>query len=507
MIEDDFSRFVVVGHVLAEGPTSEVVATALREAIRLHDKPERVYPSLCVRSLRLIGIGALVALTGCGRLNFDATTDADAAGGDGATGMPGPRWIHSMGPVTFGTLVAGNLGDVVVAAGFKGTLVADDGSFSGTAAQSSTAMLRYDRNGSLKWSFVLDATAVCNGRSLTMQGDTAILAGVTRGLATSALGPCSTATGPDQEPFEMAIDPAGQPSLIAQWPSTSANAQGWKTASFADGTLAMAGIYGNALTIGSPLPAAGADPNAFITRFTMTGSPLWVQPLSSGVRVYAGPLATDGDQLCTQGAFDGAVSVFGTALPFVGLRDDWVARLDGNGSPVFVRAVGTSGDESADGNGSIIAVPGGGCIASLAAPGDLSIDGHVLPASLGAAVVLRFDTTGNVTSAVRVPDVVHLAVVGGTLYGAFDVSAPITLSDGVYTPEGSDVIVVELDDSGPSHLIGAIHGSGTQTVVDFAAVAPDAVAVAVSSVGSLEFGQSAMISGTQTISVVAVLGL
>jgi len=42
VIEDDFSRFVV-GHVLAEGPTSEVVVTTIREAIRLHGKPERVY--------------------------------------------------------------------------------------------------------------------------------------------------------------------------------------------------------------------------------------------------------------------------------------------------------------------------------------------------------------------------------------------------------------------------------------------------------------------------------
>lgn len=42
VIEDDFSRFVV-GHVLADGPTSEVVVVAIREAIRLHGKPERVY--------------------------------------------------------------------------------------------------------------------------------------------------------------------------------------------------------------------------------------------------------------------------------------------------------------------------------------------------------------------------------------------------------------------------------------------------------------------------------
>jgi len=42
VVEDDFSRFVV-GHLLCEGPTSEAVVATLREAIRLHGKPERVY--------------------------------------------------------------------------------------------------------------------------------------------------------------------------------------------------------------------------------------------------------------------------------------------------------------------------------------------------------------------------------------------------------------------------------------------------------------------------------
>jgi transposase InsO family protein len=42
VIEDDFSRFIV-GHCLAEGPTSEVAVATMREAIRLHGKCERVY--------------------------------------------------------------------------------------------------------------------------------------------------------------------------------------------------------------------------------------------------------------------------------------------------------------------------------------------------------------------------------------------------------------------------------------------------------------------------------
>jgi transposase InsO family protein len=42
VIEDDFSRFVV-GHRLAEGPSTEVAVEVMREAIRLHGKPERVY--------------------------------------------------------------------------------------------------------------------------------------------------------------------------------------------------------------------------------------------------------------------------------------------------------------------------------------------------------------------------------------------------------------------------------------------------------------------------------
>jgi putative transposase len=42
VIEDDFSRFVVA-HTLAEGPTTEVATATLREAIRRHGKPERIY--------------------------------------------------------------------------------------------------------------------------------------------------------------------------------------------------------------------------------------------------------------------------------------------------------------------------------------------------------------------------------------------------------------------------------------------------------------------------------
>ena len=42
VIEDDFSRFIV-GHCLADGPTSEVAVETVRQAIRLHGKPERVY--------------------------------------------------------------------------------------------------------------------------------------------------------------------------------------------------------------------------------------------------------------------------------------------------------------------------------------------------------------------------------------------------------------------------------------------------------------------------------
>src|SRR5262245_6563674 len=179
-----------------------------------------------------VGIANLMELAACGRINFDAA--------DATPGAPGPRWIHSMGPAIGGTLVAGNRGDVVVATGFTAALVTDDASFTGSAAVSSTAVVRYDGGGSLQWSLVLAATAVCDARGLAMQGDAALVTGLTRGAGSAALGPCGgTATGPDQEPFEIEIDTSGQPSLIAQWPSTAANAQGWKTTAYADGSLAM----------------------------------------------------------------------------------------------------------------------------------------------------------------------------------------------------------------------------------------------------------------------------
>lgn len=459
-----------------------------------------------MRGLFILGLVGCVAA--CGRIDFDPAGGGNDANRDGVPAMTGPRWIRSLGSGSRGLLVAGANGEVTVSAGFKTMLAIEGATFAGLATYVSAGIVRYDRAGAIRSTSVLDATYMCDIRDLAMVGDDALAVGIAHGLATPAVGACGVATSGDQDPIGVRVDAAGGQHLVAHWPSAGANAQAWTTTAFADGTIAMAGVYGDALTIGTALPAAGNDPNVFLTRFAEAAPmPMWGIGMSAPVRAYAGPLAADGEELCTLGSFDGVSTVFGTALPFVANRDAWVGRLRGTGAARFVRAVGTTGRESTNASGSIVPTDDGGCIASMYAPGTLVLDGINLPSGTGDAVILRFDGAGTAVTGVRTTKLIALARAGTRLIGAIEVDAPLSLIGGTYTPEGVDVAIIELDDSGPTRVLGVIGGTGTQTLDDFAAIADDAVVIAISSIGPLTFGTSASDSGTQVVHLVATFGL
>jgi hypothetical protein len=96
--------------------------------------------------------------------------------------------------------------------------------------------------------------------------------------------------------------------------------------------------------------------------------------------------------------------------------------------------------------------------------------------------------------------------VNGRLVAAYDVSAPVTIGGTTYTPQGSDVIVVELSPAGPTKLLGAVSGAGDQSLLSLAAIAPDAVAIGLSSSGELVFGSTTLTTALND-RVVAVLGI
>lgn len=395
--------------------------------------------------------------------------------------------------------VAGTGGDVVVATRFTMKLAADAAPLAGVGSVSSSAVIRFDRSGALRSTAVLDANIDCDIRDVAMRGSDAVVTGISFGTADPILGACSVTTPSAQDPVEIIVDPQGNQTLAAHWAAGSSNAQGWRTAALADGTLAMAGIYGRNLTIGTPLPTASSNENAFVTRFTAGApSPVWAAGLTANTVVQVGALWPSGNELCALGAFDGPSQLFGMPITNVGNFDAWIVRLDPAGTRKFLQTIGTPGDESSYGNGSIVATSDGGCIVSIDAPGDLTLGGVSLPLAAGPSILVRLDASGTIVAGSRQPSVAALALVGGRLYGALTVSAPLTIAGQVYTPQGSDVIIVELGDNGPMRLIGSVGGAGDQSVGGARAIAAvdlDAVALVFSSSGQLVFGTTTIDPG------------
>lgn len=461
----------------------------------------------------------MLAIGGCGRLGFDAsggTSSGDAgleAAVDAPTaGSPGARWLQDYGPTGTGTydgvFVAGVGGEVVAVKSFQSALVIDGMTLTGQSPFGSTAVTRLDAIGTIISTAVLDATGWCEGRHVTMRGTDALVTGLTIGtMSNPAFGPCSIVTN-RQDPFVVRVERSGQPHLAGHWSSGGANAQGWWSAPLSDGTVIITGIYGANLTIGTPLPTATVDPSMFIARFTEgVSAPVWAYGgSSSSAQIHAGPIAAEANDLCAIGSFNGPVTLFGNALPHAGNFDAWVARLDPSGTPRWIRAIGSTGAESNFGNSSIAVAPGGGCYISLDAPADLTANSMTFPALDGRAVLLELNGSGMVVGGIRLPARAQLAIAGGRLYAALEVTATLTSGAVSYTPMGRDIVVVEVGAAGLARVVGALGGAGDQKLWSMAAVADDALAIGAASTGQLVFGSSTTSTPAMT-DLIAVIGI
>jgi len=308
----------------------------------------------------------------------------------------------------------------------------------------------------------------------------------------------------------IVIDPQGNASPDFHFVANGANAQAWDVAVLDDGSRVVAGIYGSALTIGSlALPAAGND-NAFFARVPAGGGdPIWHGELLSSSPSFGGPLSASGNDVCLYGAYQTATSLFGVPLTAAGGLDGVLARVNAAGLPVFVREIATTGTES-ENDASVLATPDGGCLVSLTANADLTIDSTTFLAADGPAVLLHFDGAGALVSGSRVPAEIELTSVAGYAFGVLDVAAPTTFGQYTYTPQGGDVVLVQLDAADSVVFVGSVGGAGDQIRAPFgaiSAIADDAVAVSVISTGALTFAGQTADSGTTKVTALAVLGV
>lgn len=453
----------------------------------------------------------LLAVVGCGRSGFDNPrgdgSTGDVASGD-APGLPGRGWAVTIGNNDFFMPVTGANGTAVAAYAFKGTTTVAGQMLTGVATNLSSAVVRFDATGTLTNATVLDAATTCDIRGLTMRGTDVIAAGLSFGDGNTALGACNPTSNGRQAPILLDVDSAGTVSRTALGTPVGMNAQAWNVRALPDASVILSGIYSGGLQFGTvALPSAGADPNAYVAHLTDTqADALWATGLTGGVELTPGPIATEGTDLCMLGAYGGAgLTELGTALPYAGGIDALIARLDSAGRPRFVRGFGSVGKESDFNEGSVAALSGG-CIGSIVAAGDLTIDTITMPASGGAGVVLWFDATGTLTGGYRLETSAELAVVGTRVIAAYTVTMPVTIGGVLYTPQNHDIFVVELDATGPVKLLDVIGGAGDQSVIRMAAIAPDAVALTLASSGELQLGTLHFTSATND-RVLAVVGI
>ncbi len=453
-------------------------------------------------------LGLLGCLAACGRIGFDANaTD----GGDGVrTGPLGPRWIRQLGDETIRIAIAGTAGELVGLQRFSASFAGDGVALTGQAATSS-ALVRYAPDGALDRTRVFDSEGSCEMRSLIVGSDTMIVAGFTSGSQTMASrGACSIVTSNRQDPIVIAVDNAGAETVIAHWSASVENAQIWGGAQYASGQLVYSGVYSGDLTIGSPLPTAMVDPNAWLAA-PSDGTPTnarWAVPMSANVEVHSGPVAAYGTSAFMVGSFTSSATLIGVPVTSLGSYDTWLARINEDGSLGFFRTIGSTQPEPSFGNNtSLVALPDGGCVIALQTAGDVTFDSRTFLASDGIALVLRLDANGNLVSGMRVRDIPQLAFLGDKLYAGFRVTTEITIGGTNYVPDMGDVVIVELGPDAPIRLVSVIAGAGSQAISNLAVVGPDALGFSVVSSGELTFGATTMNTGGSLVRFVGVLGL
>lgn len=466
---------------------------------------------MCVRTAVLLWI-----LAGCGRLGFDATTgdggvEAGSDSGDGGggedTGPAGPRWIKRFGsPNNIG--IAGQRGEVVAVTSFN-TSFSGDGVSGSASGGLSSIYARFGADGTVKDSRVYDAEFFCDLRAAAYDNDAIVLGGFTAGSQIPARGICSQNTS-NQDPLLIRIDGSGTESILTHWAANTTNAQLWHVARYGSGQLVANGVYSGGLTMDVALPAALADPNTFIGRPLVgtEASAVWSKSIVSSDVIYPGPIDAVGTRAFLIGAFAVDETVLGTPLTTNGGLDAFVARIDENGTVVFVASIGSPQNEPDFGDDqSVAALANGGVAVTTRALGDVFFDGLTLSASDGPNVLLVLDGNGGVVHGKRMPSDLRVTAIGDTLYAAFTLDVPFDVGGVTHMPEGLDVLVVELAAGSPSRIVGVVGGTGDQYVTELKTIAPDALAISGVTTGALKFGSTTFDTGGNDTRFIGALGL
>ena len=236
-----------------------------------------------------------------------------------------------------------------------------------------------------------------------------------------------------------------------------------------DDSVWVAGAALAPFDMGDIVLSGAASTGMFVARLAADGTPLlghwWGETGNQEIRSIA--VCAD-DSLAIGGFFDDSLQFGAQKVQTVGDKDMFVARLDPEGAPTWIRAHGSS---------SVDYVPQVACDASLVfagiGTGKLQVGELVLDPAANADVVLaRLDLDGNLLAAVAITGPedqlpTGLALLpGGDSVVAFTSAGTVTLGDSQYSSAGaSDIVFARHAPSAstPVQLLGVGDGASQRS--------------------------------------------
>ncbi|HWU90344.1 MAG TPA: hypothetical protein VN253_23935 [Kofleriaceae bacterium] len=195
-----------------------------------------------------------------------------------------------------------------------------------------------DASGGPAWAVELEAADATARAVLALSDGSAIACGDFKGTLRVAGATLATAAG-ESDVFVLALGPDGK----LRW-STSAGGAGYDScadvAALPDGRIVIAGSVGANAKLGPLTARSQGDGDAFVAQLDATGAPRWVATGGSAEQDDARALAVTSDAIYVTGAFGGAATFGGHALPLPAQT----ARRVANPSNMFVARYSFAGD-------------------------------------------------------------------------------------------------------------------------------------------------------------------
>jgi len=210
----------------------------------------------------------------------------------------------------------------------------------------------FDANGNVRWARAAGGLLNDGGWNVTCLPDgTAV-------VAAYLSGGCVIGEG---EPNEKTLTVYSSPDLvlckydsngvlgwIQQFQGTTA--AGWVGIdNFPDGSIVVSGEFDGGFSVGSFNVSGNGNLDAFLARFAPNGSPVWVKTVgSSGIDRGHGVATTSSGDIVWCGEFSGAPSFgVGQSLTSAGGTDVFLAHYTGNGAFVWAQRAGGAQNDSA----------------------------------------------------------------------------------------------------------------------------------------------------------------